>query len=50
MHKNKYDVIIDMRSTIRTLFFSLFIKNPFPDRAHQRIYTFSTELPDRHLQ
>ena len=23
-HQNKYDVIIDMRSTIRTLFFSLF--------------------------
>ena len=24
MHQNKYDIIIDMRSTIRTLFFSLF--------------------------
>ena len=29
-HQNKYDVIIDMRSTIRTLFFSIYcIKNPF---------------------
>ena len=29
-HQNKYDVIIDMRSTIRTLFFSLFsLKTPF---------------------
>lgn len=30
MHKNRYDVIIDMRSTIRTLFFSLFsLRTPF---------------------
>ena len=30
MHQNKYDVIIDMRSTIRTLFFSLFsLRTPF---------------------
>jgi len=30
MHQNEYDVIIDMRSTIRTLFFSLFsLKTPF---------------------
>ena len=28
-HQNKYDVIIDMRSTIRTLFSLFFIKNPF---------------------
>ena len=26
-HQNKYDAIIDMRSTIRTLFFSLFSTN-----------------------
>ena len=30
MHQNKYDIIIDMRSTIRTLFFSLFsLRTPF---------------------
>lgn len=30
VHRNKYDVIIDMRSTIRTLFFSLFsLRTPF---------------------
>ncbi|MBD3588951.1 glycosyltransferase family 9 protein [Bacteroides sp. GM023] len=30
MHQDKYDAIIDMRSTIRTLFFSLFsLKTPF---------------------
>lgn len=30
MHQNKYDIIIDMRSTIRTLFFSLFsLGSPF---------------------
>ena len=33
-----------------SFFLSFFIKNSFPDRAHQRIYTFSTELPDRYLQ
>ena len=46
-HQNKYDVIIDMRSTIRTLFL---IKNSFPSRAHQGIHTFSIKLSDRHLQ
>ena len=51
MHQNKYDIIIDMRSTIRTLFFSLFsaIQDSTAKQRHNVCTIPSTaHVPDNH--